>query len=337
MLSELDRQLYHFWRRRFQGRDAGSPRIAVVGNCQSFGVAYAMKTLNPAARVDRFTIIRKGLATVDMLARALATYDHVFSIHFPKGYLRDGGFEQLRERLPNVRLLPSLVFSGYHPDLVYILDPTAGGRPLDGPIGSYHSAIALYAYLRGMNLEQAEALFSAQVYDALGYFDVWESAAAELLGLARAAGVDLSAEFMRWSRGVPFMYSINHPKPFVLFDLARVLLRKAGLPAADLPFDLYAVDDVVRGVVFPVYPEIAERYGQTGSYLFKRAHFELESGVGDFFDLPGFLKASFAAYGACKPAQLVTPRTQAWLDDAETRRLFDFHAADALARKYAHA
>ena len=30
------------------------PRIAVVGNCQSFGVAYAMKVLDPSATVDHY-------------------------------------------------------------------------------------------------------------------------------------------------------------------------------------------------------------------------------------------------------------------------------------------
>lgn len=335
LLSELDRQMLNFWRRRRQGRHKGAPRIAMVGNCQSFGLAYGMKLLVPQAQVDRYTIVRKGLGTLDHLARTLANYDHVFAIDFPSGYLRGGGgFAELRERLPNIHAAPPIVFNGYHPDLIYILDPTANGQPVEGPIGHYHSAIALYAFLRGMSLEQTEALFSANVFEALGYFDVWAPAAAELVALGKNSGVDLSADFLRWSRGAPFMYSINHPKPFVMFDVARALLRKAGLPATETPFDLYAVDDVVRGVVFPVYPEIAERYGQTGAYLFKKTNLHLEE-VGEFLDLPAFLSESFEAWRRCKPAQLVTPRTQAWLDDPETRRLFDYYAADNLARKYA--
>ncbi len=338
MLSELDKQLYHFWRRRFQKKHHGAPTIAVVGNCQSFGIAYGMKLLNPQARVDRFTIVRKGLANVDQLAKALATYDHVFSIDFPAGFLRGGGSHvDLRARLPGVHSVPSLVFTGYHPDLVYILDPTANGQPVEGPLGPYHSAIALYAYLRGMSLEQTQALFAGNVYEALGYFDLWAPAATEFVALGKASGLDLSTDFLRWSRGAPFMYSINHPKPFVLFDLARKLLKKAGVATYDGPLDFYAVDDVVLGAVYPVYPEVAERYGQEGAYLFKKTNLHLDMTVGEFLDLPGFLAGEFAAFARHTPAQLVTPRTQGWLADSETGRLFDVLAAENLARRYARS
>ena len=82
MLSEIDHQLLHVWVRRLLGREKGAPRIAVVGNCQSFGIAYGMKLLIPHAHVDRFTIVRKGVTTLDMLAKTLAGYDHVFSLEF---------------------------------------------------------------------------------------------------------------------------------------------------------------------------------------------------------------------------------------------------------------
>ena len=54
----------------------------------------------------------------------------------------------------------------------------------------------------------------------------------------------------------------------------------------------YLGDELVRDVVWPVYPPIAERYGLTGSYLFKT-----KPRGDDFptlYDLPGFIAASFA-------------------------------------------
>ncbi len=335
MLSDIDRQLLHVWRRRFLKKDKGAPRIAVVGNCQSFGVAYGMKLLIPAAQVDRFTIVRQGVADLKFLARTLSNYDHVFSLEFQRGFLRGGGWDELRAIMPSVAPIPSVVFAGFHPDTIYILDPTRGGRPIDGPTGPYHSAIALFAFLRGMSVEQAEALFCADLFGALGYFDVWDDSAREFLDLAAASNLDLSAELVRWSRAGAFMYSMNHPKAFVLFDVARALLKRAGLPAAQVEFSDFAVDDIVRGAVYPVYPELAERYGHRGAYLFKRANYELSRSVGEFLGLRAYIEACFAVYAKCGRAQLLTSRIENWLADPEVVRLFDYHAADGLARRYA--
>lgn len=340
MLSEIDRQIAHVWRRRLLGREKGAPRIAVVGNCQSFGIAYGMKLLLPSAQVDRFTIVRKGLADLKLLARTLSNYDHVFSLEFQPGFVRGGGWEELRAIMPSVQPIPSIVFSGFHPDTVYILDPAKGGRPIESPTGPYHSAIALFAYLRGMNVEQTEGLFNSDFFEALGYFDIWEESAQQFLGIAAASGLDLSNELVRWSRKGTFMYSMNHPKAHVLFDVARALLKRAGLPhAAQIEFDDFAVDDIVRGAVYPVYPEIAERYGHRGNYLFKRANYELSRSVGEFLGLRAYLEACFERYARERRASLAggAQRVQAWLDDEQVGRLFDWHAADALARSYRSA
>ena len=336
MLSEIDRQLLHVWRRRLLKKDKGAPRIAVVGNCQSFGIAYGMKLLNPSAHVDRFTIVRKGVADLKLLARTLSTYDHVFSLEFQQGFLRGGGSEELRALMPAVQPIPSIVFSGFHPDTIYILDPTRGGKPIEGPTGPYHSAIALFAFLRGMTPEQTETLFSAELFDALGYFDVWQDSAREFLDLAAAAKLDLSGELVRWSRAGTFMYSMNHPKAHVLFDVARALMKRAGLKTADaIEFADFAVDDIVRGAVYPVYPEIAERYGHRGAYLFKRANYAISRSVGEFLGLRAYIEACFAVYAKHSRDQFGAYRVQAWLEDPEVARLFDYHAADGLSRKYA--
>ena len=337
MFSEIDHQLLHVWSRRLLGRDKGEPRIAVVGNCQSFGIAYGMKLLVPHAHVDRFTIVRKGATSLDMLARTLSNYDHVFSLEFQPGFVRGGGWEELKARLPAVAPIPSIVFSGFHPDTIYILDPTRSGFPVEGPTGPYHSAIALFAWLRGMNVDQTVALFGEPLFEALGYFDVWQDSAHEFLELARTSGLDLSAELVRWSRSGPFMYSMNHPKAHVLFDVAKALLTRAGVKTGPVEFADFAVDDIVRGVVFPVYPEIAERYGHRGSYLFKRANYRLARNIGQFDDLRAYVEGSFAAYAKHERAQLMAPRMVEWEANPEVGRLFDFHAADALSRKYARA
>lgn len=313
------------------GKDKGSPRIAVVGNCQSFGIAYAMKLLNPESVVHRFTIVRPGWVGLDTLERTLREYDYVFSLEFQKGFVKGGDWLALRDRMPSIVPFPSVVFSAFHPDTVYLLDATRNHSPLDSPTGPYHSALALYGYLAGLTPERTEMLFHPNVFRLLGYFDVWEPSAAEFLNGAKATGLDLSTEFLRWSRRGCFMYSMNHPKAYVLADVARALLQREKLPIHDLDFDDYAVDDIVRGSVFPVYPPIAEHYGHKGSYTFKLGNYKLSRTVGDFMTLRMFIESSFRLYARYDRQQISHHRVEGWLADEKLGRTLALLSAENLA------
>jgi Polysaccharide biosynthesis enzyme WcbI len=327
LLSALDRQVLASWRDRALKRRPAAPRIAVVGNCQSFGVAYAMRLLDLEAEIARFPIVSKSWTDMRTLARTLATYDHVFAQDFAPGYLRGGASDVLQNELGAAAWFPSVAFSAYHPDLILISDPTRGNQLVNCATGPYHSALALFAYRAGLPAEAALRLFRHDVFAMLGYFQFWQGAADALLEQGRQFGLDLGADFLRWARRGCFMYSINHPKPHVLYDIARQLLRGVGRPHAPIDFDTYAVDDIVRGYVFPVYPEIAEFYGTSGSYIFKTSHHRLSKGLGKFWDLPGYISHCYRIYAEHRPEQLVNQRVQGWLDDADTSKLLRDFAA----------
>jgi hypothetical protein len=298
-------------------RQASGPRIAVVGNCQSFGIAYAMRLLDLEAEVAQFSIVSKSWTDMRTLARTLQTYDHVFAQDFAPGYLRGGACDVLQNELGGAVWFPSLAFSAYHPDLILISDPTRGNHLVNCATGPYHSALAFFAYRAGLPAEAALRLFRREVFDALGYFQIWQGAADALLEQGHQFGLDLRSDFLRWARRGCFMYSINHPKPHVLYDIARLLLRGVGRSHAPIDFDTYAVDDIVRGYVFPVYPEIAEFYNVSGSYIFKTSHYRLSHGLGKFWNLPGFLSDCYRIYAEHRPEQLVNGRVQGWFEDAE--------------------
>ncbi|HMK89626.1 MAG TPA: WcbI family polysaccharide biosynthesis putative acetyltransferase [Methylocystis sp.] len=322
MLSQIDKQIIrasvgpHLARLKRQPPAAG-PRIAVIGNCQSYGVAYAMKLLDPLAQVDHYSAITPTIASIDRLAAVLSKYDRVFSQDFPPGVVKGGDSQELLRRLSNAQLFPTLNFAGFQPDLVYLTDATRANRVLNGPLRPYHSALAVFAYRVGLKPDAAQALFNRNVYEAVGYLNVWEPAAAEFLENARRYDMDLSAELMSWSRRGVFMYSIVHPKPFVLADIARQLLAAAGLKIRNDNSDAYAIDDLARAEIFPVYPEIAELYGVRGGYLFKCGNFHISAGVGEFLTLPQFLSGCYAVYKKARPEQIAHPRIDAWLADAE--------------------
>lgn len=332
MFSQIDKQIVRTWRQylvepqlaKITGRVLRNtgPRIAVVGNCQSFGVAYAMKLLDPSATVDHFSAIGKSKADFSLFAKALATYDYVFSHEFPHGHVRGGDSEELLRRLDQARLFPAVTFAAFHPDLIYLMDARRGYAQLFGPLGPYHSAIATFAFRKGLSLEEANALFNRNVYEALGYFDVWNEAARELIeGAKKKFNMDLSGELMSWARRGVFMYSIVHPKPFVLVDIAKKLFDETGLKGADLDFAYYAVDDLARSEIFPIYPPVGELFGVRGGYLFKLSNFHLSAGVGDFLTLPQYLAACYKIYERADSAQIAHARIDAWLEDEATADL----------------
>jgi len=337
MISQIDKQLLRAtlgaqWNKlRGQVAPAG-PRLAVIGNCQSYGVAYAMKLLDPTARVDHYSAIVKTVADIDALARVLKTYDKVFTQDFPAGIVKGGDSGALLQRVNNATLFPTVSFAAFHPDLVYLLDATRGHRALNGPLRPYHSALAVFAFRAGLSLEEANALFNRNVFEAVGYLDVWNAASREFLDNAKRYGLDLSPDLMNWSRRGVFMFSTVHPKPYVLAGIARQLFARAGLAIHNDNFDDYAIDDLARAEIFPVYPAIAEIFGVKGGYLFKRGNFHISHGVGEFMTLPQYLAACFAVYRKARPEEIAQARVDGWLADAKVSQRLVSLARENLAR-----
>ena len=331
MLSQIDKQVLRSWyeyrvaptfaKLKGTAPSGSGPRIAVVGNCQSFGVAYSMKVLDPSATVDHFSVIGRPKVSIGVLARTLQTYDYVFSHPFPAGHVRGGDIEDLRRDVKNLRLFPAIVFAGFHPDLVYLQD-AAREAPVLGPLGLLHSALAVFAFREGLSLDEANALYNRNVFEALGYFDVWNGAASELVDTTREFfNLDLSTELMNWSRRGVFMYSLAHPKPYVLFDLAKRLFADVGLKAPDVDFDYYSIDDLARSEIFPIYPPVGSILGVRGSYLFKMKNFHLSQSVGDILTLPQFLAESYKTYAQGDAANMEQIRVDAWRKDRATAEL----------------
>ena len=112
MLQPMDKQIAKSWYQqlvephiaRLSGRTLRTtgPKIAVVGNCQSYSIAFAMKLMLPAARVDHFAVTTGARSSIEILAQTLATYDFIFAHDFPCGFIPGGGFAKLRELLPRI-------------------------------------------------------------------------------------------------------------------------------------------------------------------------------------------------------------------------------------------
>jgi len=311
------------WRKGRTARPRDGVRIAVIGNCQARGIVPALRILAPRAEVTLVpsSRLRRDFGTLDGLIDGLRGHDHVFSQDFSPGLLPGGGGRDLLAALPRARLYPTIVFSAFHPDAIYLGDAGAAAGLVPSPLNGYHSAIAAFGHLIGLPPERILALYRGEVFARLGYLDAWSGSVQDLIGSSRAVGFDLSAELTRWSRRGAFMHVINHPHLAVLGDVAARLLREAGREPARADPAAYLVDGLLDDVIWPIYPAIAAHYGLGGSTLFKDRR--RGRGPARLYDLDGFVRASLALYRRLPPERLTSPRLTVWQGSAEIRALFE--------------
>ncbi|MGV7032873.1 WcbI family polysaccharide biosynthesis putative acetyltransferase [Methylobacterium symbioticum] len=304
------------WRARAAEAPRTGPSVAVLGNCQARGVAQALRLLAPDARVTYFSMgtLKRDHGDIEGLVRTVAGFDHVFSQAFPGGLLPGGDIGTLHAREGRLKQFPTIVFSAFHPDMVYAgrTQSLADQKLAPSPLGQYHSAIALCAYRLGLDVAQTASLFREDVFQRLGYLDHWDPAVRELIANAASMNFGLEREVARWSRRGAFMHVVNHPKAFVIGDIARRLLVESGFNPEPVEMEDYLGDELVRDVVWPVYPAIADLFGLTGSYLFKTK--PQGEAFPQLYDLRGFLAKSFAIYDTLKPEALACPRVDTWVE-----------------------
>ena len=251
----------------------------LISHCQTFGLANSLNLLAPGIRVEAIDIweYRKDISAAHA---KFPDYERVI-VH-PEVLETPGADFSTAHRMD---ILPGLDFRGYHPDMCYA---TAGVEMVSGPTAVYHSMIAIAAFNRGLSAEDTIRLYNGASYEACGYMDMWQPERDAVLARFGAVGIDLAPDLRRWSAGPPFMYSINHPRIFCLYDIARAYLVREGVET--LFSDVLPPDNLVQSTCFAVYPEIGERLGVEGRYVFKSA------GAYHSFSLETFVRASFHDY-----------------------------------------
>jgi len=267
-------------------------KIVVAGNCQIDGIARCLRVLAPQTAVE--TLPYSMMLRDDFDLGALLSGRDVI-IAGDGGTLnriRGGGAGKAR-----IFGFPSIFFTGYHPDSVYP-DHIAGAPSLLSPTGTNHSAIALAGWQAGLTVAETMSLFNARTFAHLGYFDHWNSSRQHLLVQSAALGLDLEEKFAGWGISPPFMLTPNHPKLIVLAEVARQIAHAAGLKTTNVRPEQLLAEEMLKLVVWPVYPEIADSLGFEGNYVFKlQDNGNMDKNPSDFLiDLEEYLLRSFKMY-----------------------------------------
>lgn len=266
--------------------------IGVIGNCHIGTIAKALKFFlnNPSISLYRSAGLSTQFSNLKGLVDAVRRHDAVIC-QFENNALMGSGPIALKKRLPNLMPFPSIVFPAFHPDMMYlrIKDVAGEAKIIRSPVGENHSKLTVFGYMIGLTARQTLKLFNDRVFRALGYHDIWEPSRLELFAEAQRMSLSLESEFLSWTRRGCFMYTVNHPKMFVLCDITRVLLENTGIECRAGDPSMFVPDSLMQSTIWPVYPPIGGLYGIRGSYLFK-------SDDERIYDLSEFVEASFDIY-----------------------------------------
>ena len=285
-------------------------RILVLGNCQARSLAVCLQGLSGEVYARGIELHLSGLEDRftqrdPKLHAALSWYDCILAQPPYMPMIRDS-FPDL---FGKVQLFPALSFSAYHPDLVYI-QVNSTHTYLLGPLGHYNSAIAFWGFSNGLSVAETVELFNAWTYEALGYFDFWQSSRQALLTQGECADFPLASYLDKWARTGSFMHSVNHPKLFVVADIAKEILTRLGL--ASIPAAVqYLQDEQADGPVWPIFPEVGQRLGIEGHYYFKiqRGLFPAGRPV-VMLNLSEFVEGSFAVFAKYAKEDMVCERME---------------------------
>lgn len=278
--------------------------ISVFGNCQANGIADCLAAMLPSARIlpGFARDIREGLIDFE---KTLSQSDVVVTLTSMRARVTSTLKDLNRTHVP-VIVLPTIYYTGFHPDFIHV---AAAGRGVKSPVGSGNSAIALAGWLDGLSVEQTVSLFRREIFEHLGYLEYDRQAESNLLSEAKGLGFDLDDEMRRWRSTGCFVYAPNHPKINVLASLARATLGLLDVKPTVQHVEQLIPDLFAANVSWPVYPELAAKLGVPGEYVFKPASGSRKVAAPlRTLDLEAFVRGSFESYAEIERDQIEVAR-----------------------------
>lgn len=242
-------------------------RIAFAGSCQVSGLSAAAHALRPDLDYAQHHVgvtgsaadIRNAVAASDWVVTQVAD-EHKEGPLLGPAALASAGVRAI--------FLPTFVFRGLHPDMIYI---ARGGSGIPGPVGPYHSVVVAAAHLLGLASTKIVRLLNAHVFASLGLDDYAQARVATLASYA-PYGFDLAPAFARWEAAAePFMHTINHPGIAVHAELSALVLARAGLVPAGTAAVTGLPDPLANAVIAPVLPAVARRLGMRATTVWREA------------------------------------------------------------------
>jgi hypothetical protein len=278
-------------------------RGVVIGNCQAQPLSFTLNFFSRDISFDAYGIhvlpAGKRLEMIEQFVEGARTkYDLVLTAPLSDlyGLLAT---DRVRETFPaaTVITIPNFYFSGLHPDLTYL---GGLGQRVLGPLGDYHSKIAVAAFARDIPLDRLPDYFTEKTYAEARYFDDYRDSFAEMRRRDSEIDVPFSDELEVLLKQDLCFFSVNHPTS-VLFGhfadkLSRLFAERGLVQRVAWPPRSSALPNQLgTNHIFPVYPEIAAGHGLPfeGNYVFKPA---AGPGLSNAMELREFLAREYECF-----------------------------------------
>lgn len=267
-------------------------KALIVGNCQADAISKCL-----ALMTDELEFHSAKPTTIET-----GFFDPDFDLILVQKDLRSRVYRAIEKR-PEARkqhlVFPSVYFTAFHPDFVYAVEKE---KLFSGKLGNTNSAILVYGWKHGFTVNEVLNLFREDVYHELGYFDHWDRSRDDFLRDSADLGMDLEAELLAWRQGGCFVHCPNHPKPPVIAGISRAILARLTIrPRISFPERIVS-DPFAKDLIWPIYPEIADRFGLQGEMVFRGGKMDKDAKVGaNCYDLERYVSESFEQWAAIDP------------------------------------
>lgn len=229
-----------------------SARILILGNCQTDQLTLILSHMGGFQAKN---IREDALCDRKVQDHSLETFNNCdFIITQPLSSDHFGPFqtEEIKRHAKPIMVIPNIYFSGLQPDLIYV---GKMGKRYQSPLGDYHSAIAIAAFLEGYSIEQTKTLFRKEyLFQEAGFFDEWRQSLNEFRVREMFCDIRLCDEIEDSLKKRPLFYAPNHPSLELITLLATQIMTR--LECNPGWFSFWR-DELHLNVIYPVWDVIA--------------------------------------------------------------------------------
>lgn len=257
-----------------------SSRILLISNCQVQPLKHGLANVCRDIVIDTIPVhvVSAGArdATFSNYIERKADYTCVLSVPLSAEFgplatsaIRDAFFPTPVLSIANIH------FDGTLPDICYV-----GGlnARMPGPIGEYHSKIALLGYLMNMPVAKTVGMYCDSVYERLGYYEAFRLSLDEMARRDAETDIPLGDLLESKVREGNCFLSHNHPTGLLMsayINKISLTLFERGLASPSglrLSQEIF-INFLAQSVIFPVFPEIAayHKLPYETSYVFRTA------------------------------------------------------------------
>jgi len=202
---------------------SGLVNCVVIGNCQVQPLANILESKNNELYVTKRILVHEGF---DIDLNVINGFDIILT-HYLKDNFGDLSTINLKKKFGNkVVVIPNIFYQGDFTDWFYF--PIVNNIRLKGPLGDYHHREIVRSYIKGENKSSAKSAFEYSLFGLKT--DSMNNSIQEFIDRQKNVDVDFIDYFKKIiSAETPSFHTFNHPKKFVLNELANRILNYLGL------------------------------------------------------------------------------------------------------------